>query len=58
MRLGLDGAQNARARGGSTIMAEAKDVKTAFQRELQGLVKARDELKQQVEQAKNDVVDE
>ena len=39
-------------------MAEAKDVKAAFQRELAGLVKARDELKQQVEQAKNDVVDE
>ena len=38
-------------------MAEAKDVKAAFQRELAGLVKARDELKQQVEQAKNDVVD-
>ena len=39
-------------------MAEAKDVKTAFQRELAGLVKARDELKHQVEQARNDVRDE
>ena len=39
-------------------MAEAKDVKAAFQRELAGLVKARDELKHQVEQARNDVRDE
>ena len=39
-------------------MAETNDVKGALQRELAGLVKARDELQKQVTQARNDVRDE
>jgi uncharacterized protein YoxC len=57
LRVGLNSAPNI-ARGEAKDMAETKDVKAALQRELAGLVKARDELRQQVTQAKNDVVGE
>lgn len=39
-------------------MAEVKDVKASLQRELEALAKARDELKLQVQLAKNEARDE